>query len=185
MKVKSMPVGLAVAAVIVVAIALIGGSLRNSPGGVPSPSPQSSRSTAVQPSAPESAGQIVVKDAQAWPRSGIGNPVVVTATLINNSGRDDALIGGSSPIAPSSGLYGPCACLTPEPTDPTTGLPGLFPEAGLSIKAGATIDTAGRTVIVLYGLTSPAVPGQSIDVTFRFQSAPSVTVSVPVMSATR
>ena len=135
----------------------------------------------VQPS--HGSGMTII-EAQAMPIQGSGNPVIVVASIRNGTGRDDKLIGGSSPVATAVGLYATCSCMTPEPTEPVTGLPGLAPMPWWLIRADETIQLrAGAGEMVLSGLSQPLAAGQTIEVTFLFASADPVTVQIPVVSA--
>jgi periplasmic copper chaperone A len=129
-------------------------------------------------------GGMTVANAQAVPIPGTTNPVSVTATITNGTGRDDKLLGGSSPVATTVGLYATCACtLAPEPTDPVTGIPGVAPMPWWLIKANETIQLrAGDGEMVLSGLAQPLMAGQTVEVTFEFAYATPVTVEVPVVS---
>lgn len=127
---------------------------------------------------------MAIIDAQAMPIQGNGNPVIVVAAIRNGTGRDDKLVGGSSPVATAVGLYATCSCMTPEPTEPVTGLPGLAPMPWWLIRAGETIELrAGAGEMVLSGLSQPVTTGQKVEVTFMFASADPVTVQIPVVSA--
>jgi copper(I)-binding protein len=133
---------------------------------------------------PSHGSGMTISDAQAMPIQGNGNPVIVVAAIWNGTGRDDKLIGGSSPIATAVGLYATCSCMSPQPTEPVTGLPGLAPMPWWLIRAGETIQLrAGAGEMVLSGLSQPVAAGQTVEVTFLFASADSVTVQIPVVSA--
>jgi copper(I)-binding protein len=126
---------------------------------------------------------MTIIDAQAMPIQGNGNPVIVVATIRNGTGHDDKLVGGSSPVARVVGLYATCSCMTPEPTDRVTGIPGLAPMPWWLIRADETIQLrAGDGEMVLSGLTQPVAAGQTVEVTFLFASADPVTVQIPVVS---
>jgi copper(I)-binding protein len=122
-------------------------------------------------------------DAQAFPIPGNGNPVIVVASIRNGTGRDDKLLGGSSPAAAVVGLYATCGC-SPAPTDPVTGIPGLAPMTWWLVKANETIQLrAGDGEMVLSGLAGPLAAGQTVEVTFEFAYAEPVTIQIPVVSA--
>src|ERR1019366_7311859 len=124
---------------------------------------------------------MTIIDAQAMPIPGNGNPVIVVATIRNGSGRDDKLVGGSSPVTTAVGLYATCGC-SPAPTDPVTGIPGLAPMPWWLIRTNETIQLrAGDGEMVLSGLTQPVAAGQTVEVTFLFASADPVTVQIPVV----
>jgi len=131
---------------------------------------------AVQTEAPV----VGVDNVQAHIVAGIGSPVVLSATLTNRSGRDDVLVGGSSPSGKVS-LYAQCACATPEPTDPTTGIAGVMPNGGLGIPAGKSVSMAPESLLVLYAPAKPIAVGSKIEVTFRFMTSPPATVTAVVL----
>jgi len=125
-----------------------------------------------------------ITDAQAMPIPGNSNPVIVVATIRNGTGRDDKLVGGSSPVATAVGLYATCACGSTTPTDPVTGIPGVAPFPSWLIKADETVQLrAGASEMVLSGLSQPLAAGQTVEVTFEFVYADPVTVQIPVVSA--
>jgi copper(I)-binding protein len=125
---------------------------------------------------------MTITDAEAIPVRDNGDPVLVTATIRNDTGRDDELIGGSSPIAKSVRLYVHVG-ETPGPTDPLTGVPNVAPIVSLPIGANETLRfPRGYGGMILSGLSQPLVAGQTIQVTFEFAHADPVTVQVPVAS---
>jgi|GEM_PF-1754271 len=129
------------------------------------------------------ASVMAVADAQAVPIPGFPNAVIVSATITNGTGRDDKLLGGSSPVATAVGLYATCSCMPPEPTDPVTGISGLAQMPWLLITAGETVQLiAGDGEMVLSGLSAPLTAGQTVEVTFKFAYASPVTVEIPVVS---
>ena len=129
------------------------------------------------------AAGMVVTDAQAVPIPGFPNAVIVSTTITNRSGRDDKLLGGSSPVAAAVGLCATCSCMPPEPTDPITGIPGLAQVPWLLIRADETVQLiAGDGEMVLSGLFETLTAGQTVEVTFKFAYGPPVTVEVPVVS---
>lgn len=133
---------------------------------------------------PSHGSGMTIIDAQAVPMPGNGNPVMVVGSIRNGTGRDDRLLGGSSPVAATAGLYATCACAPPEPTDPVTGIPGLAPMPWWLIRANETIQLrAGDGEMILSGLSQPLAAGQTVEVTFQFAYADPVTVQVPVVSA--
>jgi copper(I)-binding protein len=126
---------------------------------------------------------MVIANVQAIPFAGTGNPVSVIATIENRTGADDRLLGASSPIAATGGLYASCGC-TPGSTDPSgMGNKSLVPS--WLIRAGETIELrTGDGEIILNGLAEPLVAGEQLEVTFEFEDAAPVTVTVPVVSST-
>jgi copper(I)-binding protein len=149
---------------------------------LPVVAPAAASETSASPPSHGSGMNII--DAQAMPISGNGNPVIVVATIRNGTGHDDKLLGGSSPVATTVGLYSTCACATPEPMDPVTGIPGLAAFPWWLIRADETIQLrAGAGEMVLSCLSQPLAAGQTVEVTFEFAYADPVTVQTPVVSA--
>jgi copper(I)-binding protein len=106
------------------------------------------------------AAGMVVTDAQAVPIPGLPNAVIVTTTITNRSGRDDKLLGGSSPVATAVGLYATCSRMPPEPTDPITGIAGLAQVPWLLTRADETVQhIAGDGEMVLSGLSETLTAG--------------------------
>jgi copper(I)-binding protein len=187
------PLGLAAGLVVFVAVvALAAGALRMSSnvGANESTGPSGSAPTASSSAAPPtsttsptiiasspSAG-MVITDAQAIPFAGTGNPVRIFATIENRTGADDDLIGASSPVAATGGLYATCLC-TPGASD-ASGMGNLRPMTGRLIRAGQALRVSGE--IVLNGLDEPLAPGDQLQVTFEFANAAPVTVTVTVVS---
>jgi copper(I)-binding protein len=126
---------------------------------------------------------MTIIDAQAIPMAGNGNPVLVVATIRNDTSRDDKLIGGTSPLAKTVGLV-MAVGETPGPTDPLTGIPNLAPIPWWPIAANETLGfPPGQGPMVLSGLSQPLVAGQTVQVTFEFAYADPVTVQIPVVPA--
>jgi copper(I)-binding protein len=108
--------------------------------------------------------------------------VSVTAVITNQTDSNDKLLGASSPIAASGGLYGGGCLCWPIPTDDGTGLANKSRMTWWAIAITETIQLrAGSGEVILNGLAKPLVPGQTIEVTFEFAVAPPVTVKVPVV----
>ena len=108
------------------------------------------------------------------------------ADLRNDTGIDDAIVGGSSPGAKGGGLYSTCGCL-PLKTDPDTGLVNKNRMTWWKIPAGGRnrqppVRGRGGEMILL-GLPGRVAVGDTIEVTFQFQSAGGVTVAVPVVAS--
>jgi hypothetical protein len=143
-------------------------------GPVPSGTPEPSRGSG-----------ITIIDAQAIPMPGNGNPVLIVATIRNDTSRDDKLIGGTSPRAKVVGLVEGVG-ETPGPTDPLSGVPNVGPIAYWSMAANQTLRfTPGQGPMVLSGLSQPLAAGQTVEVTFEFAYADPVTVQIPVVASWR
>jgi copper(I)-binding protein len=146
--------------------------------------PVASSSLVATPTATASspASGIVITNVQAVPFAGSGNPVRVVATIQNQTGADDKLIGASSPSATSGGLYATSGGM-PASTD-ASGMGNLRPMPWWLLTSGQTIQLRpGDGEIVLNGLAAPLTPGDHIQVTFIFANAAPVTVSVPVVAS--
>jgi copper(I)-binding protein len=129
-------------------------------------------------------GGMEVSDAQAAPIPSNGNAVSVVATIRNQTGQDDRLTGGSSPGAAFAALYATCGC-SPAPTDPETGLVGRTRMPWSLVKQGESIQLrAGDGELIVGGLPEPLAAGRTIEVTFEFDHAASVTLAVPVVAST-
>jgi copper(I)-binding protein len=149
---------------------------------LPVVAPAAAGETSASP--PSHGSGMTIIAAQAIPIPGNGNPVIVVGSIRNGTGRDDKLVGGSSPVAAAVGLYDTCSCMPPEPTDPVTGIPGLAQMPWWLIRANETIELrAGAGEMVLSGLSQPLAAGQTVEVTFEFAYADPVTVQIPVVSA--
>ena len=125
---------------------------------------------------------IVITAARAIPVASNGNALSVVASIRNDTGLDDAIVGGSSPGA-KGGLYSTCGCL-PARTDPETGLVNKSRMTWWKIPAGETVALrSGDGEMILLGLPRPLAAGDTIEVTFQFESAGDVTVAVPVVAS--
>lgn len=197
------PLGLVAGAVtIAVVVALASMTLHTSSnvGANESTAPAGSAANQSQPvgSNPATASSpitgMAITDIQAIPLGGSGNPVSVVATIQNQTGADDKLIGASSPSATSGGLYATSGGDTQPQTDasgtgnlrPTdaSGMRNLRPMPWWLLASGQTIQLRrGAGEIVLNGLAAPLTPGDHVQVTFKFANAAPVTVSVPVVAS--
>jgi copper(I)-binding protein len=132
--------------------------------GAPSPSTTGSR-----------AGMLITQ-ATATLLTGSTRSLRIYAAITNASGVDDRLLGASSPVAASGGLYAWPAC---------TAAPGGFPcgtrvpMPWWRIQAGETITISGS--LALDGVDPSVTTGQSVEVTFRFETSAPVTIQVPVV----
>jgi copper(I)-binding protein len=180
-----LPLGAAAGlACIVIVLAVAGAGLQ---AGRPGPTPvvTVASGSVVSPGASTSvAPGMIVGNAQALPVPGSGNPVIVVATITNATGRDVKLVGASSPVATRAGLYatGGCAC-TASPGG--SGGAGLFdqPMPWWLVRPGETIRLrSGSGKVILEGLARPLGAGETVRVTFLFDSSASVTVEIPVVA---
>ena len=191
------PVGLVAGLVVVVAVVAVAtATLRSSSsvGANESNAPSwtaaaASQTAAVGSSAPSAstssvvpAAGVVIAGVQAIPLTGTGNPVSIVGRIENQTGADISLVGASSPIAASGGLYATSGEM-PDPSD-KSGMGNLRLMSGILIPAGQSLQLRrGDGEIVLNGLAKPLLPGDQVEVTFKFESADSVTLKVPVVSS--
>jgi copper(I)-binding protein len=191
------PFGLAAGLVVVVAVvAVASATLRNSSSvganesSAPSESAAAASQTAVVLSSASSASAssvvlaagVVITGVQAIPLAGTGNPVSVVGRIENQTSADISLVGASSPVATSGGLYATSGKM-PDLTD-KSGMGSFRLMTGILIPAGQSLQLRhGDGEIVLNGLAKPLLPGDQVDVTFKFESGDSVTLTVPVVSS--
>jgi copper(I)-binding protein len=100
------------------------------------------------------------------------------AAIASDAAADDTLVSIEGDAFDSVEIVDPSA-------SPTAGTgPG---SAGLTIPAGSTlfIGNGNGPSVTLIGLSHPVGVGQYVDVTFTFEQAGAVTVSVPVATAAR
>lgn len=123
-----------------------------------------------------------ISDARAVQLPGSKHPILVEATITNVTGHEDALVGGSSSITSHVEIDGTSSCCAlPAPTDVGTGLNDMIRMEWLPITPGQTLILQGGSGHLT--LVDPAhivEPGQTVDVTFRFQESPPVTLQVRV-----
>jgi copper(I)-binding protein len=119
---------------------------------------------------------ISVSGARAYPLVGTGNPIIVVARITNNTSQRVKLLGASSAVASSGKIYSRLL-LEPVPTD-ASGLGGMEVVTYCPMNPGESIDLAkGNLEIVLGGVAEAVTPGQLV-VTFLFDSADPVTLTV-------
>jgi len=148
-----------------------------------------SQTAAVGSSAPSAstrsivpAAGVVITGLQAIPRAGTGNPVSIVGRIENHTGADISLVGASSPIATSGGLYATSGEM-PDLSD-KSGMGNLRLMSGILIPAGQSLQLRrGDGEIVLNGLAKPLLPGDQVEVTLKFESGVSVTLIVSVVSS--
>jgi len=191
------PLGLVAGlAVVVAVVAVASATLRSSSsvGADESNAPSGSaaavsQTAAVGSSAPSAsassvvpAAGVVITRVQAIPLAGTGNPVSIVGWIENQTGADISLVGASSPVATSGGLYATSGKM-PDLTD-KSGMGNFRLMTGILIPAGQSLQLRhGDGEIVLNGLAKPLLPGDQVEVTFKFANAAPVTVSVPVVAS--
>jgi copper(I)-binding protein len=133
---------------------------------------------APSPSATGSRAGMLITRATATLLTGSTRSIRIYATITNASGADDRLLGTSSPVAASGGLYAWPAC-----TAAPGGLPcgTRAPMPWWRIQAGETIELSGS--LVLDGVEPSVANGQTVQVTFRFETSAPVTIQVPVVGS--
>jgi copper(I)-binding protein len=165
-------VGLVGSAAIAVAALALG------PAGCTSSAP--TRAGAASGSAPPASTQMDIQNVHAYLWSS-GKYISVTATITNRSGRDDTLVGASSPAASEAGIYATSGCATPASAPSGDELCGKM--AGLKYRIGPDESVELRTgdgEIILGSLVRAVSAGQAIEVDFIFANAPAVPVEVRV-----
>ncbi len=122
-----------------------------------------------------------VTDAHAYQLPGSLHPIIVVATITNATGHEDALVGGSSPVAKRVELSATTGLALPSPTDVGTGMNDMPRMELWRIEPGETITLkGGGGHLTLVGPDHPVQSGQTVEVTFRFRASPPVVVQVPV-----
>lgn len=131
---------------------------------------------APSPTVEGSPAGLVITQATATLLTGSTRSLRIYAAITNASGVDDRLLGASSPVAASGGLYAWPAC-----TAAPGGLPcgTRVPMPWWRIQAGETITISGS--LALDGVDPSVTIGQSVEVTFRFETSAPVTIQVPVV----
>lgn len=169
-----LPFGLAAALLAIVLVVGVGSAaIRNSSGIGAGPSA----------SVPADAVGVVITNVEAVPLPGTAKAVSIVATIENKTGRDIKLLGASSPIATSGGLYATSGEM-PDPSD-ATGIGNLCAMPSLLIPAGESIQLRrGAGEILLTGVAGSQLPGDRFEVTFRFEGADPATVTAVVVLTT-
>ena len=113
----------------------------------------------------------------AFSRATLPNQPVAGAflTITNTGSGDDALIAVSSPVAGKGEVHEMAM------QGDTMRMRPLVD--GLVIPAGQAVELKpGGYHVMLTGLNQPLVEGETIDVTFEFRNAGTVTIPVPVLA---
>lgn len=105
-----------------------------------------------------------------------GSSAVLQFSAVNTGGRPDQLVSVTAPVAQSV-VTGPGAG---QPN--ATETPSAAPAAGsVDLPPGTLVTFDSNAALVqLMGLTADLVSGQTVNITFTFAKAGSVTVPVPV-----
>jgi copper(I)-binding protein len=117
-----------------------------------------------------------VSDAWVRPSTGTGDPVAAYLVITNETGRDDALLGASSPAASSVEIH--------RTSTDMNGMTGMKPVARVDVPAGSTVKLApGETHLMLMGLSQPLQAGGKIELDLLFERAGKVVVQAEVRPA--
>ena len=104
--------------------------------------------------------------------------------IVNNGRAPDALVSASSPAAASVTITAPTvatAARSPSVSGSTSAAPAGVPQIEIPASSLVKINNdQGSGAVTLTNLKNPLVPGQSIQVTFTFRTAGTVTVQIPV-----
>jgi len=120
-----------------------------------------------------SGGDMKITDAWARTSMGMDRAGAAYLAMSNGSGKDDALIGVSSPAAATAELH--------ETTTAADGTTAMSPVAEIPVPAGGSVTLEpGGYHIMLIGLVEPLVAGQKIDITLTFRQAGEVKVTAEV-----
>ena len=131
---------------------------------------------APSPSVTGSRAGMAITQAKTTLSTGSNRSIRIYATITNATGADDRLLGASSPVAASGGRYAWPGC---------TAAPGALPCGTRApmpwwlIQAGETMSLNGY--LVLDGVDQSVANGQTIQVTFRFETSAPVTIQIPVV----
>jgi copper(I)-binding protein len=126
------------------------------------------------PSAPErTTAALEVRDGWAAPTPGGVDVSAGYLTIVNAAGREDRLLGATSPRAARVEVH--------EMSMDGGVMRMRAVEGGLVIPAGATVMLGpGGQHLMFYGVSQPFAAGERIPVTLRFAQAGDVAVELPV-----
>lgn len=112
-------------------------------------------------------GDAEVRIENAWVKSTEGEMTAVFGDVVNPSGEDLALVGGSSPLAGTVEIHEVANGAMRQKT------------GGVVIPSGETATlTPGGDHLMLMNLSGPVLAGDTIDVTFVFDDGSEVTIKV-------
>lgn len=118
-------------------------------------------------------GPMRADGAWARPSMGMDRAGAVYLTVINETGRDDALVGVSSDAATTAELH--------ETTKDAGGAMAMHPVHRIPIGSGGRAELGpGGLHVMLVGLAKPLVAGDTVVVTLRFEHAPELVVEATV-----
>ena len=114
-----------------------------------------------------------VTDAWVRPSTGTDAPTAAYLSITNATGRDDALVGASTPAAASVEIH--------ETSTDMGGMTGMHPVSRVAVPAGTTVQLApGGTHLMLTGLTQPLLAGTTVELDLVFEHAGKVVVRAQV-----
>ncbi len=131
----------------------------------------------------------------AWARStpATAGTSAAYATITNAGTTADALIGASSPVATSAEVHETMTMGSPaassggmmgSPAASSGGMMGMQPVSRVEITAGGSLQLQpGSYHVMLIGLTSDLVTGETIDLTLIFEKAGPITVKAEVRAS--
>jgi len=114
-----------------------------------------------------------VTDAWVRPSTGMQGAVAAYFTITNSTGRDDALLSASSPIAKTVELH--------ETSTDASGMTGMQPIDRVAVASGATVTLApGGMHVMLMDLTQALPTGGTVELDLVFEHGGKVVVQAEV-----
>ena len=124
-------------------------------------------------------GGITVTDAWARSSSAMAGAGAAYATITNAGSAADALIGASSPAATTVEVHETVVMGSPDASG--GGMMGMQP---VEIPAGGSLQLKpGSYHVMLIGLVKDLKPGDTIDLTLKFEKAGEITVTAQVRAS--
>jgi len=118
-------------------------------------------------------GAPAVSDAWVRPSASMGGAVAAYFTITNATGKDDALLSVSSPIAKTVELH--------ETSTDASGMTGMQPIDRVAVASGATVKLApGGMHVMLMDLTQALPTGGTVELDLVFEHAGKVVVQAEV-----
>ncbi len=115
---------------------------------------------------------------------GVDAPGVATRVALVGGAQPPAATPSPSPSGGAPGSPSAGASASPGGTPAPTATPPLVASAPIQVpippSSYAVLVPGQGQYLLLTGLTKPIVPGQNVDVTFRFSDGTTVTLTVPV-----
>jgi len=127
-------------------------------------------------------GGITVTDAWARSSSAMAGAGAAYATITNAGSAADALIGASSPAARTVEVHETVVMGSPDASG--GGMMGMQPVARVEIPAGGSLQLKpGSYHVMLIGLVKDLKPGDTIELTLKFEKAGQITVTAQVRAS--